>query len=161
MSATPPPPPALPAPLARLALKRGVGLGGLTADERAWALAVAARCLPAGDGPDEGDDEAGVNGRLRDALAGDAAFLDTDHVELRRWLVDTGWWRRDGFGRRYHRTPAGALPATLAAIDAAVEACLADGGPATLGPRLAAHRDADTARRAARAAAWQARSTGG
>jgi hypothetical protein len=102
-----------------------------------------------------------VNGRLRDALAGDAAFLDTDHVELRRWLVDTGWWRRDGFGRRYHRTPADALPAPLAAIDAAVEARLADGGPATLGPRLAALRDADTARRAARAASWQARSTGG
>jgi hypothetical protein len=158
MNATPPPP-ALPAPLARLALKRGVGLGGLVEQERAWALAVAARCLPPGTGTGDGDDEAGVNRRLRESLVQEAAFLDTDHVELRRWLVDTGWWRRDGFGRRYHRTPAAALPETLATIDAAIEACLADGGPDTLPPRLAAHRNADAARRAARAAAWQTRSS--
>lgn len=154
------PPPALPAPLARLALKRGVGLGGLGAEDRAWALAVAAACLPPGDGPADGDDEAGVNRRLREALAGDAAFLDTDHVELRRWLIDTGWWRRDGFGRRYQRTPVAALPEALVAIDAAITACLADGGPTALGPRLAAHRDAEAGRRARRAAAWRGRGEG-
>lgn len=152
-AATPPP---LPPVLAALALKRGVGLGGLSVETRAWALAVAARCLPHGEGEAHGDDEAGVNRRLRAVLAGDAAFLDTDHVELRRWLVDSAWWRRDGFGRRYHRTPVTALPPWLAEIDAALELTLASGGPSGLGERLAAHREADAARRAARQAAWRA-----
>lgn len=152
-AATPPP---LPPVLAALALKRGVGLGGLSVETRAWALAVAARCLPHGEGDAHGDVEAGVNRRLRAVLAGDAAFLDTDHVELRRWLVDSAWWRRDGFGRRYHRTPAAALPPLLAAIDAALEQALSDGAASSLGERLSAHRDAEAARRAARQAAWRA-----
>jgi tRNA(adenine34) deaminase len=38
-------------------------------------------------------------------------MLDTDHVELRRWLVDTGFVRRTDFGSDYRR---GTLPAWLA-----------------------------------------------
>ena len=49
--------------------------------------------------------EAQANDLLRQALGAQAAFLGTDHVELRRWLVDTHWWSRDGFGRAYWRTP--------------------------------------------------------
>nr|MCU0969788.1 DUF2087 domain-containing protein [Rubrivivax sp.] len=49
------------------------------------------------------------------------AFLDTDHVELRRWLIDSGWWRRDGFGRAYARVPAAELPAALQSLRQALD----------------------------------------
>lgn len=87
--------------LAALVVKSGVSLGGLPDEDRQLALAVAANALPLG----EGFTEAQVNARLRRSLAEECAFLATDHVELRRWLVDTGWWRRDGFGRCYQRVP--------------------------------------------------------
>jgi hypothetical protein len=95
----PTPPQAALATLAGLVVKSGVHLGGLSEAQRAWALG--------------GVSEAQANARLKSALAAEAAFLDTDHVELRRWLVDTGWWRRDGFGRCYERVPADALPPGL------------------------------------------------
>jgi hypothetical protein len=57
-------------------------------------------------------------------LGGAAAWLDLDHVELRRWLVDAGWLLRDGYSREYRRVEAAALPErqcawapALAAID--------------------------------------------
>lgn len=91
--------------LAALVVKSGVSLGGLPDEDRQLALAVAANALPLG----EGFTEAQVNARLRRSLAEECAFLATDHVELRRWLVDTGWWRRDGFGRCYQRVPVARL----------------------------------------------------
>ena len=48
-------------------------------------------------------DEPGVNVHLKQALQGAARCLDTDHVELRRWLCDAGWLQRDGWGRAYQR----------------------------------------------------------
>lgn len=95
--------------LAALVVKSGVHLGGLTDAQRIWALGVAAQCLE----PGAGVSEAHANARLKAALAGPAAFLATDHVELRRWLIDTGWWTRDGFGRCYERVSLSALPHTL------------------------------------------------
>ena len=53
--------------------------------------------------PDRTYTEPEVNERLRAWLAGAGAMLDVDHVELRRWLVDTGALARDGFGRAYAR----------------------------------------------------------
>lgn len=97
-------------PLLALMHKRGLGLGGLHQLQQAqvWALVWAG--LPEG-----GMTEPQVNEVLKAQLAGAACFLDTDHVELRRWLVDAGWLRRDGYGREYRRTPlaelaSGALP---------------------------------------------------
>ena len=95
--------------LAALVVKSGVHLGGLTDAQRIWALGVAAQCLE----PETGVSEAQANARLKAALAGPAAFLATDHVELRRWLIDSGWWTRDGFGRRYERVSLSALPHLL------------------------------------------------
>ncbi len=94
------------AELATWVVKDGVGLGGLSFAERDLALAVAWAGLPTGL-----LSEKAVNAALQLQLAGAAHFLATDHVELRRWLVDAGWLRRDGYGREYHRVPAQDLAA--------------------------------------------------
>ena len=136
--------------LAAWAAKQGVGLGGLSAPDLRVALAVAARALPAG----RTWTEAEVNTVLRRVLAEEGRFLDTDHVELRRWLVDTAWWRRDGYGRAYERTPVEHLPPDLRAIAAAIDEALA-GQP--LASWLDAQRTAAQAARDARRAAWAAK----
>lgn len=129
--------------LATLVCKRGVGLGGLTQSRRELALAVAAHALPPGTSLSEGE----VNLVLKQALLAEARFLDTDHVELRRWLVDIGWWQRDGFGRAYRRTAEAELGTALQAIDAALSGLDL---PAWIGERLTEHRTQREARRATR-----------
>jgi len=101
--------------LQRLVVKDGVHLGGLLAPQLPWALGCVWATLPA-----HTLSEAQVNQALKAALAGAACWLDTDHVELRRWLVDAGWLARDGFGRVYERTPAVRLPAALQPVGAAL-----------------------------------------
>lgn len=86
--------------LAIWVVKDGVGLGGLSVDQRTLALAVAWAGLPT-----VVMSEKHLNLVLQAQLAGAASFLATDHVELRRWLVDTGWLQRDGYGREYRRVP--------------------------------------------------------
>ena len=137
------------AELATLVLKTGVGIGGLSQDQRDLALSVPALALPLG----RVADEAQVNRLLRDALAAQAAFLDTDHVELRRWLVDAGWWQRDGYGRAYERTPLQALPEPLRRLTLAL-----DGHD--LAAWVAAQRDEAQARREARREAWASKQDG-
>lgn len=132
--------------LARLVVKQGVALGGLSARERELALALAAGAL--GDGAPAS--EAEVNRALKACLAREASFLDTDHVELRRWLVDAGWWQRDGFGREYSRAPVGALPAPMRSLADLL-------APLDLPAWTQARRDERAARREARQATWQAR----
>lgn len=87
--------------LAQLVVKRGVSLGCMADDERRAALSLAWAGLPVG-----ALREPEVNQALKAVLAGVAQCLSTDHVELRRWLVDAGWMSRDGFGREYRRLPA-------------------------------------------------------
>jgi hypothetical protein len=137
---------ALLARLGTLVVKSGVALGGLSETERGIALAVAARALPA----DTAASEAEVNAALLAWLDGPGAFLSTDHVELRRWLVDTGWWRRDGFGRRYERTPDAELPPSLRTVGSA----LAGIDPAAW---IVERRDAERRRREQRRSAWDRR----
>jgi len=87
----------------RLAVKERVGLGALAGsrgDEFAAALAAASFAVPA----DATVSEREVNDRLLAWLAGPGAMLSTDHVELRRWLVDLGFVERDGYGRAYRRS---------------------------------------------------------
>lgn len=131
--------------LAALVVKEGVGLGGLSVAHRPWPLALVWSGLPAQTVLTERQ----LNELLKAELAGAVAFLDTDHVELRRWLVDAGWLTRDGFGREYRRVGLDALSAgqrevadALAAID-----------PATW---VAEVRTAHRTRREARRAQWQA-----
>jgi hypothetical protein len=96
--------------LARLVVKDGVSLGLLPEAERQLALAWVWAGLPEG----RVMNEPGVNEVLKAQLAGPAAWLRTDHVELRRWLADAGWLQRDGYGREYRRAAAPALQAALA-----------------------------------------------
>lgn len=129
-----------------LVVKDRVHLGGLGAAQRLLALA----CVWAGL-PDASMSEREVNAALRAALAGAACWLDTDHVELRRWLVDTGWLQRDGFGRAYRcALRAGLPPALQHAADALDDAL----GGQTVAAWVAAQRSAHAARRAARRQAW-------
>lgn len=100
--------------LARLVVKDGVSLGLLPEPERQLALAWVWAGLPI----DRVMNEAGINEVLKAQLAGSVACLHTDHVELRRWLVDAGWLQRDGYGREYRRAAA---PAAHSALAAALE----------------------------------------
>lgn len=69
-------------------------------------LASAALHLPV----DEGLSEREASERLRGFLATTGVMLDTDHAELRRWLVDLGFVERSDRGTDYRR---GVLPASL------------------------------------------------
>lgn len=134
-------------PLIRLVLKTGVSLGGLPAPQRTLALALVWADLAAGP-----MSQRELDAPLRAQLAaGAAVWLDSDHVELRRWLVDTGWLGRDGFGREYRATPVAALAPGSATVARAL--------PALLGERSAAdwvreRREAHAVDRQRRHAAW-------
>lgn len=132
--------------LSRLAVKDRVGLGGLSGPEQAVALAVAHAALPAATDLSERD----VNLALQHALAGAACWLDTDHVELRRWLVDAGWLDRDGFGRVYRARPHAALRADQQPLARAL-------ATVNVPSWVAAERQRRQAERAARHAQWLAK----
>jgi hypothetical protein len=143
-----------PAPLAALralVVKEGVMLGGLTEPQRALALGFVWAGLPRST-----VDERGVNEVLKAQLADAARFIDTDHVELRRWLCDTGWLARDGYGREYQRVEVAALPQALADVGAALETAF-DGGTAAW---AAQQRHERAAEREARRRAFEARDSG-
>ena len=130
---------------AALAVRRRLSLGVMHAanpGDFALVLAAAARAFDAAREYRERD----VNEALRAWLAGPGAMLDVDHVELRRWLVDTGVLARDGYGRAY------ALGVPRADIAAAM-AALAPHDPAAIARAACAH---EAARRAERKAAWAA-----
>ncbi len=128
--------------LAQLVVKDRVALGGLTEELRALALGLVWAGLPRTTLA-----EAGINEALRQQLAGAARCLGTDHVELRRWLCDSGWVQRDGWGRAYVRLPAAQLAAHLQPLGLALDEGFGAAGPAAW----------VESRRAARAAARLAR----
>jgi len=85
---------------AQLAVRQGISLGGLrsgNARDFAIVLAAAAQAFP----PGQVFSEREVNDLLRRFLEEAGAMLATDHVELRRWLIDFRLLQRDGFGRAY------------------------------------------------------------
>ena len=92
----------LPPRLESLVLKNGLHLGLLSEADRALVLALAACAI--GPGASLREDE--VNRRLSDWLVEVGSMVQTDHVELRRWLVDAGYLARDGWGYAYARGPA-------------------------------------------------------
>jgi hypothetical protein len=143
--------PMLPAPLQPLAalfVKTGVGIGGLTEMPRRLVLGLAWAGLPAAP-----MSERDVNEVLKAQLAGTASFLGTDHVELRRWLVDAGWLVRDGFGREYRRVPVAELPPALQPLARAFDGV-------DVGAIATATRAAHAAEREARLRAWKERKAG-
>jgi hypothetical protein len=127
-----------------IAVRRGVSLGALqstNARDFAIVLAAAAQGLPVGGEFSERE----VNERLRAFLADAGAMLGTDHVELRRWLVDFRLLQRDGYGRVYR---VGKPVPEIA--DVALQLAGSD-----LAAVARAARDADATRRAERKERWQ------
>lgn len=133
--------------LAQLATRDGLLMSTLRErDVRDFelVLASAALFLP----PSQLLDERGANACLKRFLATAGAMLDTDHVELRRWLADLGFVHRSDYGSDYRR---GAMPGWLA--DAARQLdgdCLAQAAGDA--------RESRARERSARKAAWIARS---
>lgn len=150
---------ALPASLEAMVVKDHVHLGGLTHEARLQALALLWCALPASP-----LDERGVNEALKARLADVGAFLATDHVELRRWLVDMGFLARDGFGRVYERVAFGGLPSEsrAAALPLKALADSAGAGADAMAVREAcsAARERRQRERARRRAAWEAAAGG-
>jgi len=132
--------------LAELSRRQGLAIGsllGAARDDLDLLLASATLHLPA----DEGLGEREASERLRDFLATTGAMLDTDHAELRRWLVDLGFVERSDRGSDYRR---GALPSRLQAAAAQLDAArLVEAGVRA--------REAHEDERQARKQAWLAR----
>jgi hypothetical protein len=100
------------AALSTLLVKRGVSLGALPPATMQAALGAAMFGVPHGAVLNERQ----INDTLQSQLAGPLQCLSLDHVEMRRWLVDSGWMSRDGFGREYRRTPNDQLAPALRQI---------------------------------------------
>jgi tRNA(adenine34) deaminase len=92
-------------------------------------------------------DERGANIVLKHFLSTAGAMLDTDHVELRRWLVDTGFVRRSDFGTDYRR---GSLPQWLQEASKALD-------PQQLSAAVLQARESRDAQRESKRQAWLAR----
>jgi hypothetical protein len=107
----------LPPRLEALVLKQGLQPGTLPEADRALVLALASCALEPGLVLREDD----VNRRLIAWLGDIGTMLRTDHVELRRWLVDTGLVARDAWGSAYVRAQAELerARAVLGSVDAA------------------------------------------
>lgn len=128
----------------RLCVRNALSLRGLQSGrQQDLCVVLAAAALAFDDGATY--TEADVNERLKAWLADPGAMLGTDHVELRRWLVDTRLLARDGYGRSYAR--ASAPPAFQAALQALA------GWDLSVVARNA--RDADARQRAQRKSAWK------
>jgi tRNA(adenine34) deaminase len=128
----------------RLSVRKALSLGGLQSGrgyEFGVVLCAAALALHRGVEYTEAE----VNERLKRWLAEGGSMLATDHVELRRWLVDMRLVERDGYGRSYRRSVApDAFSATLSALQDADLNAIA---------RIA--RDADAAARVQRKREWR------
>jgi hypothetical protein len=129
---------------AALALRHHISPGVLLSThprDFAVVLAAAVQSFPSSRTFNERE----VNAVLRDFLAGAGSMLGTDHVELRRWLVDFHLLDRDSYGRAY---TAGTPTADFADIVRQLE------GVDLLAVAHAA-REGEAARRAERKARWQ------
>ncbi len=130
----------------RLATRSGLLPGTLcTGHRESFMVVLGAAAMAFEFGRDY--DEFEVNDRLKVWLAGPGSMLATDHVTLRRWLVDSEVLERDGYGRGYRRCEPrdewSAVSEALAGIDLEAEARAA--------------RAAEAANRAERKAFWSAR----
>jgi hypothetical protein len=127
-----------------LALRHDVSLGVLLSThprDFAIVLAAAAQWFPASRTFNERE----VNALLRDFLAGAGSMLGTDHVELRRWLVDFHLLDRDGYGRAYMAgTPTADFADFARQLEGVDLLALARGA-----------REEDATRRAQRKERWQ------
>lgn len=96
--------------MAQLALRHGVHLSTLqqkAGGDLELLFASAALAFP----PNRSLTEHDANEILKRFLASAGVMVATDHVELRRWMVDTGFLCRTDYGSDYRR---GAFPDWLA-----------------------------------------------
>jgi tRNA(adenine34) deaminase len=131
--------------LAQLAVRQGVHLSTLQQkDGRDLELIFASASLYF-----PGDrllDERAANDVLKRFLDSGGAMIATDHVELRRWMVDTGFLRRSDYGTDYRR---GTLPDWLAEAAQVL-------GAGQIGRTVTEAREARDAEREARRQTWLA-----
>ena len=131
--------------IAQLALRHGVHLSTLqqkAGGDLELLLASAALAFPA----DSALSEPQANEILKRFLATAGVMVATDHVELRRWMVDAGFLRRSDFGTDYRR---GALPAWLGDAAGALDFD-------RIADTVAQARSANERQREARRQAWLA-----
>jgi hypothetical protein len=130
--------------LQALAVRQGLSLGVMQSGSPSdFDLVLAAAGCAFAEG--EKLPECDVNERLKAFLLGAGAMMGVDHVELRRWLVDSRVLARDGFGREYVRsTPR-----------AEIARAIADLAGHDLAALVAGARTRDAERRAARKHEWQ------
>lgn len=130
---------------AALVRKEGLCWGGLPLSHQSSALALGWSVSP----PAAVSTEPQINQYLKAALAAAAACPDTDHVELRRGLVDAGWLQRDGCGSE-HRALA------WRQLTPEKQATAAPLGGLDMTAWVTAERVVWAAHRAARRRQWQA-----
>ena len=131
--------------MSQLALRHGVHLSTLQhKDGRDLELffAGAALAFP----PDISLSEHGANQILKRFLASAGVMVSTDHVELRRWMVDAGFLQRSDFGTDYRR---GVIPDWLADAAQALDF-------ERIASAVAQARSANEAQRETRRRAWLA-----
>jgi tRNA(adenine34) deaminase len=90
--------------MAQLAVRHGVHLSTLqqkTGGDLELLFASASLAFPA----DKSLTEREANDILQRFLATAGVMVATDHVELRRWMVDLGYLRRSDYGTDYRRGP--------------------------------------------------------
>jgi tRNA(adenine34) deaminase len=129
--------------VSELAGRQGLHLGSLREREPRdleLLLATAALYLPAGQLLSERE----ANRCLKAFLAGAGAMLDTDHVELRRWMADLGFLHRSDYGTDYRR---GHFPEWIRAAAGELDA-------ERIEAAVIEARDAKVRSRAARKQAW-------
>jgi hypothetical protein len=83
-----------------LCVKSDASFGGLSEQQRFFILALLSTTIAY----DTDYHEKQVNQALINWLARTKGFLRTDHVELRRTLIDYRLWQRDDGGRCYRRS---------------------------------------------------------
>ncbi len=132
--------------MSQLALRQGVHLSTLqqkAGGDLELLFASAALAFPSGALFTEKD----ANEILKRFLAGAGVMVATDHVELRRWMVDAGFLQRSDYGTDYRR---GSLPDWLS--DAAQQLDFE-----RVADAVAQARSANEAQRESRRQAWLAR----
>ena len=131
--------------MSQLALRHGVHLSTLQQKDRRdldLLFAGAALAFPRSESLSEQD----ANEILKRFLASAGVMISTDHVELRRWMVDTGFLQRSDYGTDYRR---GTMPEWL--VDAAATLDFE-----RIASAVAQARSANEAQRETRSQAWLA-----
>ena len=131
--------------MSQLALRHGVHLSTLQQkDGRDLDLLFAGAALAFPQ--DASLNEQDANEILKRFLASAGVMVSTDHVELRRWMVDTGFLQRSDYGTDYRR---GSMPDWLAEAAATIDFERIAGA-------VALARSADKSQRETRRQAWLA-----